>query len=489
MNPARGDNIIIDYHVERVSAPARRRLRWPALAIVVLGGIALLGLAPQSEGTSPEKVTLPLEIPVPADSASTDAGADTGEKSVNQRTDSPAVASLPADPVSEILIKDVELLEEIRSSEETDAVEYATETAKVGAGESLYLIFKKQKLNPAELMLLLKAEPHGRRLKRLMPGQVLEFTLDDTRSLVALDLKLDQTRTLKFSREGHGFTSEIVEVPLERRVAHAAGRIEDSLFLAGQKAGLSNKVIMELVEIFGWDIDFALDIRSGDSFLVVFEELFKDGEKVADGNILAAEFVNRKDVYRAVRYQKPDGRVSYYSPDGASMRKAFLRTPVKFGRVSSRFNLRRKHPILHRIRAHRGVDYAAASGTPVRATGDGKIIFVGRKGGYGRTVILRHGSTYTTLYAHMSRYAKGIRSGKRVQQGQVIGYVGSSGLATGPHLHYEFRVRGRHRNPLTVKIPAAAPVPKELKADFEIKTKDLVAQLDVLSKTRIALSD
>jgi murein DD-endopeptidase MepM/ murein hydrolase activator NlpD len=338
-------------------------------------------------------------------------------------------------------------------------------------------------------MLLLKAKPHGRWLERLIPGQVLEFTLDQSRSLVGLDLELDQTRRLKFLRHGAGFKSEIIEVPLERRIAHAAEQIEDSLFLAGQRAGLSNKVIMELVEIFGWDIDFALDIRSGDSFLVMFEELFKDGEKVGDGNILAAEFINRKERYRAVRYEDPNGRASYFTPDGTSMRKAFLRTPVKFGRVSSRFNLRRRHPVLHRIRAHRGVDYAAASGTPVRATGDGKIIYVGRKGGYGRTVILRHGSTYSTLYAHLRRYAKGIRSGRRVQQGQVIAYVGRSGLATGPHLHYEFRVRGKHRNPLTVKLPKAAPVPTALKADFELKTKDLVAQLDVLSRTRVALSD
>ncbi|HSS66854.1 MAG TPA: peptidoglycan DD-metalloendopeptidase family protein [Gammaproteobacteria bacterium] len=459
------------------------------MAIVVLGGIALLGLAPQSEGTSTDTVTLPLQIPVPADTKLAGASAESSQQSVNQRTDSPAIASLPDDPVYPAPISQVELLEEIIAPQEAEEIAYSTETAKVGRGESLYYIFKKQKLDQAELMMLLKAKPHGRRLERLMPGQILEFTFDDSRSLVALDLTLDQTRTLKFFRRGAGFESELIEVPLERRSAHAAGHIEDSLFLAGQQAGLSNRVIMELVEIFGWDIDFALDIRSGDSFLVMFDELFKNGEKVGEGNILAAEFINQKQVYRAVRYEDPNGRASYFSPDGTSMRKAFLRTPVKFGRVSSRFNLKRRHPILHRIRAHRGVDYAAAPGTPVRATGDGKIIYVGRKGGYGRTVILRHGSTYSTLYAHLRGYAKGVRSGKRVQQGQVIGYVGRSGLATGPHLHYEFRVRGRHRNPLTVKLPKAAPVPKELKDDFELKTRDLVAQLDVLSKTRIALSD
>lgn len=453
------------------------------MAIIVFGSFALLALATPSKGTSPETVTLSLEIPPPADARTPPVSDPAGEESVMQSTLSPAVATISREPEA------TEAGDPRGAVKGLEAVTYATESARIGNGESLYHIFKRRELDQAELMLLLKAKPHGRRLERLMPGQILEFTLDDARSLVSLDLKLDLTRTLKFSRHGDGFRSELIEVPLERRTAFAAGRIEGSLFLAGQKAGLSDKLIMELVEVFGWDIDFALDIRSGDSFLVVFEELFKDGEKVAEGDILAAEFVNKKDRYRAVRYVAPGGRASYFTPDGTSMRKAFLRTPVKFGRVSSRFNLRRRHPILHRIRAHRGVDYAAASGTPVRATGDGKVIHVGRKGGYGRTVILRHGSTYTTLYAHLRRYAKGLRSGKHVRQGQIIGYVGRSGLATGPHLHYEFRVRGRHRNPLTIKLPKAAPVPKKLRADFQQKTQDLVAQLDVLSKTRVALSD
>lgn len=453
------------------------------MAIVVLAGVALLGLTPRSEGNSAETVTLSLDLPVLVDGKTVAPGAAVGEESVTQSTDSPEIAGISVDADSAAA---VEAIDTVGAGE---AIAYSTDSVEVGNGESLYYIFRKRKLNAGDLMLLLEAKPHGRQLERLMPGQVLEVTLDDSRSLVALDLKLDQTRTLKFFRHGGSFKSQLLEVPLERRTAHAAGQIEDSLFLAGQQAGLSNKVIMELVEIFAWDIDFALDIRRGDSFLVVFEELFKDGEKVGDGGILAAEFINKKERFRAVRYENPNGRASYFTPDGTSMRKAFLRTPVKFGRVSSRFNLKRRHPILHRIRAHRGVDYAAPPGTPVRATGDGKIIYVGRKGGYGRTVILRHGSTYTTLYAHLSRYAKGARSGKRVQQGDVIGYVGRSGLATGPHLHYEFQVRGVHRNPLTVKLPKAAPVPEELKADFEVKTQDLVAQLDVLSKTRVALSD
>ena len=245
---------------------------------------------------------------------------------------------------------------------------------------------------------------------------------------------------------------------------------------------------MELAGIFGWDIDFALDIRQGDSFAVIYEEVFLDGEKVRDGDIIAATFSNRGESYQAIRYTDASNHTDYYSPDGHSMRKAFLRTPVEFSRISSRFSLGRKHPILNTIRAHKGVDYAAPRGTPIKATGDGKVIYRGVKGGYGNVVIIQHGSSYSTLYGHMSRFARGVHSGSHVKQGQIIGYVGSSGLATGPHLHYEFRINGVHRNPLTVKLPDAQPLPKQYMADFQMHANQLVASLDLLSKTNVALA-
>ena len=228
---------------------------------------------------------------------------------------------------------------------------------------------------------------------------------------------------------------------------------------------------------------------AGDRFALVFEEQFKDGEKIGEGPILAAEFTNRGRRIRTVRYVDPTGHTEYFSADGRSMRKAFLRTPVNFTRISSRFSFNRRHPILHKMRAHRGVDYAAPRGTAVKASGDGRVVFAGRNGGYGRTVILKHGSTYTTLYSHLARFAKGIRSGKRVGQGQVIGYVGSTGLATGPHLHYEFRVRGVHRDPLKVKLPQAAPLAEEYLADFTTKAEPLFANLDLIGRTAIATAD
>jgi murein DD-endopeptidase MepM/ murein hydrolase activator NlpD len=248
---------------------------------------------------------------------------------------------------------------------------------------------------------------------------------------------------------------------------------------------------MELAGIFGWDIDFALDIRKGDSFKVLYEEIYRNGEKIKDGDILAAEFINDGEVYRAVRYTNPKtDRTEYYTPEGKSMRKEFLRTPVNFTRISSRFTTARYHPVLHKFRSHKGVDYAAKRGTPIRAAGDGKVIFKGTKGGYGRVVILQHGSKYTTLYAHLNSYDKSISVGKKVKQGQTIAYVGSSGLATGPHLHYEFRVDGVHRNPLTVRLPSSEPVPQSHLASFEQTTAPVLAQLDLLSRdTQLALAE
>ncbi|HKJ77578.1 MAG TPA: peptidoglycan DD-metalloendopeptidase family protein, partial [Gammaproteobacteria bacterium] len=276
---------------------------------------------------------------------------------------------------------------------------------------------------------------------------------------------------------------------VESRTAHATGTIETSLFEAGREAGLSDRTIMELAYIFGWDVDFALDIRAGDRFTILYEEQFLDGEKLRNGPILAAEFINRGRVVRAVRFTDPSGHTDYYSPEGRSMRKAFLRSPVDFRRISSRFQRERFHPVLGKKRPHRGVDYAANVGTPIKASGDGKIVFRGWKGGYGRAVILRHGGRYTTLYGHMSRFRGGLRTGSRVKQGQVIGYVGASGLATGPHLHYEFRVNGVHRDPLKVELPKAEPIRKAYRDDFRQASKPLLAQLEVLQRTRVALEE
>jgi len=261
----------------------------------------------------------------------------------------------------------------------------------------------------------------------------------------------------------------------------ASAAIQDSLFAAAAKAGLDDRTTMNLVDIFAWDIDFARDIRKGDSFKVLYEERFDDRGVQLGSVIMAAEFINQGNRYQAVRYEQADGRVHYFTPNGKSMRKAYLKAPVKFSRISSRFQLRRKHPVLGYTRAHRGVDYAAPSGTPIHAIGDGRIEFAGWKGGYGRFALIRHTNrNHSTAYGHMRALARGIKKGKRVHQGQVIGYVGMTGLATGPHLHFEFRLRGRAVNPLAIKRAPARPIASNELARFQQQTAPLLSQLQEL---------
>lgn len=347
----------------------------------------------------------------------------------------------------------------------------------VKKGDSMAMIFNRLSLSPQSLHEIMTLGKETAVLKSIMPGQIIEFEIKKDR-LHSIKYDYALTKTLVIKREDHTFKAETIETEIEKRLRYASASINSSLFLAGQSAGITDKVIMNLVSIYGWDIDFALDIRNGDKFAILYEEHFKNDKKIANGPILAAEFINQGHRFRAVRYKHKNGDVNYYSDTGHNMRKAFIRTPVNFSRISSRFNLKRKHPVLNKIRAHRGVDYAARTGTPIKASGDGIVSFKGTKGGYGRTIILKHGGTYTTLYAHMSKYAKGIRNGVRVKQGQTIGYVGKSGLATGPHLHYEFRINGVHRNPLKVKLPKALKIPDAVMADFKQQTQPILAQLD-----------
>ena len=360
-------------------------------------------------------------------------------------------------------------------------------TVKVKRGDALAMIFKRQNLSPLDLHKIMRLGKITATLKSLRPNQVFRFQMDESGQLRTLEYEINQLEALLVSRlPDGGFEARAIQHTLDKRIGYRAGTIQSSLFETGKTAGMTDALIMELVGIFGWDIDFALDIRNGDSFALLYEEQFLEGEKVKDGPIVAAEFTNQGRTYRAVRYTNAKGHTDYFTPDGHSMRKAFLRTPVDFRRISSRFG-NRQHPTLNKMKMHKGVDYAASRGTPIKAAGDGKIIFRGRKGGYGRVVIIQHGGRYSTLYAHMDHFKKGQYVGKRVNQGDIIGYVGSSGRATGPHLHYEFRVNGTHRNPLTVKLPDAAPIEREYRKDFELKSRGLLSQLDTHTRTRVAL--
>jgi murein DD-endopeptidase MepM/ murein hydrolase activator NlpD len=308
--------------------------------------------------------------------------------------------------------------------------------------------------------------------------------------LSSLTRQVDDTRTLWVTRAPEGFKTDIVQRPLEIRPAALAGTIDSSLFEAVGDAGGTDQLAIDLAEVFRYDIDFVNDVQNGDSFKVAYEQRWRDGEFVRNGDILAAEFVNEGKTFRAVRYVLPDGSPQYYTPDGQSLKKAFLRFPVAFGRVSSGFSRSRWHPVLNRARAHKGIDFAAPIGTPIKAAGDGRVQFRGIKGGYGNVLVLQHSGGVTTLYGHLSRFAKGLRQGDRVRQGETIGYVGMTGLATGPHLHYEYRVDGVHRDPAKIRMVRSEPLPASLKQDFLAKTRPLLQQLDQLPATaQVAQAD
>ena len=354
----------------------------------------------------------------------------------------------------------------------------------IGRGDTLDKLFRKHDLDLGHLSEIAKLDEARKRFRKLKPGDQFEITHDEG-DLVSMYSNLSLTSALKIERAESGFKAEIVDRPIEKRKRLAYGTIQSSLFESAADAGLSDRVIMNIAGIFAWDVDFVLDIRSGDNYYVQYEEIWQDGEYVTDGEIVAAEFNNNGRTHQAIRFIDDEGRSDYYTPDGHSVRKAFLRAPVDFTRISSNFNPRRRHPILNTIRAHRGVDYAAPRGTPIKAAGDGKVIFRGVKGGYGNTIILQHGGNITTLYAHMSRFA-GVRIGSRVRQGQTIGYVGSTGLATANHLHYEYRLNGVHRNPRTVELPQADPIEQRYRRQFLATVEPILQELEKFKNTQLA---
>ena len=313
----------------------------------------------------------------------------------------------------------------------------------------------------------------------LRPGDIITLTHANG-ALESLNRRISDTLTLSVSRAGDGFAVNYIENPLEIGVTGRRARIDSSLFEAGLDAGISAETVLVLAnEIFGWDIDFANEIREGDEFSVLYQQKYQDGQYVSDGRVLAAEFRNRGRLHRAVWFESADGKVrGYYTPEGKGMRKAFLRAPLDFTRISSRFNPHRLHPLSGRVRAHKGIDYAAPTGTPIWAAGDGRVEFAGRKGGYGNAVVISHGRGITTLYGHMSRFAKSARSGRSVRQGELIGYVGTTGASTGPHLHYEYRIRGVHKNPESIPLPNTE-IQSTYLAEFRSQAEVALAQLQL----------
>ncbi len=432
----------------------RRHLLAVVFLLIVMSLAALLG--PDEIETAPETITIPLTQNILPE--------------ISQEIES-------------------SVAQEITPPVEIQPVGPQWKEYQIQSGDNLSILFRRAGLNDKDIYELTNKAPEAKDLRRIRPGQQLAFLVEEGK-LQGLKYKINRLDSVNFSRtEDNKFLAEKINLKPDTRLTYHQAVITSSLFMAGKRAGIPNALTMDLANIFGWDIDFALDIQKGDSFKVMYEELYLDGEMIGTGKIIAAEFTNTGKTYKAVRYTDKEGNTSYYTPEGRGMHKAFLRSPIEFARISSHFNLARKHPVLHIIRAHKGTDYAAARGTPIRSTGNGKISFAGRKGGYGNCIIIQHGQGIQTLYGHMNGFAKGMRVGTKVTQGDVIGYVGSTGLASGPHLHYEFHVNGQVRNPVTVPLPKAAGIDKTEMANFTATIRPLLAKLDELGSSQLAMRD
>ncbi len=359
--------------------------------------------------------------------------------------------------------------------EPAHAVEWHEETVK--AGDSLSVIFNRAGLSDRQLIELTRGNPEAKKLTKILPGNQLAFLKDDQDELLELRYQSDKLSSQLFTRteNGYSYTKETRKPDIQ--LAYRSGTIDNSLFLDGKKAGLNDRLIMELAGIFGWDIDFVQDIRKGDQFSVMYEEKFLDGEKLGDGAILAATFVNQKQAFRAVRYTDSKGDHQYYTPDGEAMRKEFLRAPLDFTRVSSGFNPNRLHPIFKTVRPHRGIDYAAPRGTPVYSAGNGRVIKSAYSKPNGNYIVIQHGNNVQTKYLHLNK--RFVKAGQRVKQKQLIGKVGTTGYSTAPHLHYEFLLDGVHRNPRTIlaKLPKAKSIPKQELLAFKQQVAPLLSQL------------
>lgn len=356
---------------------------------------------------------------------------------------------------------------------------------EVQPGQTLERIFRELGLSARLLHDVVNASEKTQQLARIRPGDEFAFDIDEEEGFRSLRAEFDEESWLFVERTDNGIEARTEPRELEYRVVETQGTITTSLYRAAQQAELSDNLTMRLASIFGWDIDFALEIRGGDRFALIYEQVWRDGEYLRDGPILAARFVNQGETFEAVRFDAGDGP-DYFAPDGRPMRQAFLRAPLNFTRVTSDFNPRRFHPVTRRTQPHNGTDYGAPTGTPVWASGDGRVIRSSYNNRNGNYIFIRHGNNIETRYLHLSR--RHVNVGDRVQQGETIGRVGATGMATGPHLHYEFLVNGAHRNPRTVDLPPADPLPEDLMEKFQAQGRPLLARLDEVEQPQLLLA-
>ncbi|MFZ1547256.1 MAG: M23 family metallopeptidase [Candidatus Nitrotoga sp.] len=360
---------------------------------------------------------------------------------------------------------------------------------RVQRGDTVTELLRRMQVEDVSASEYLRRDQAAASFRQLAVGKFVQAETNADGSLLALRYLDNKGNQIVIEKGINGLKSRIQPPLLEKRLLMRSGEISSSLFAATDTIGLPESTAIQLAEIFGGDIDFHRDLRKGDKFSVVYEMEYSNGEPVRAGRIKAAEFINKGESYRVVYFKDNNGHGDYYTPDGKSRRKVFLRSPLEFSRISSGFSLSRFHPVLNTWRAHKGVDYAAALGTKVKVTADGTVSFVGKKGGYGNVVIVEHQSRHTTVYGHLSRFSSGLRRGQRVGQGDIIGFVGMTGLATGPHLHYEFMVNAQHRDPLRAVLPNAAPLGYAQKVAFQEATRSLTARLSLLRGTNLAKLD
>lgn len=360
---------------------------------------------------------------------------------------------------------------------------------RVQRGDTVAEQLRRLNVDDTEASNYLRNDPAAESFRRLSIGKTVQAETSTDGSLLALRYLSNDGNQIIVERGSDGFRTHTLPAQLEQRVFMRTGEIKTSLFAATDEANLPDPAANQLADIFGGDIDFHHDLRKGDKFTVVYEMTYSNGEPLRAGRILAAEFINRGKSYRAVYFQTDGTHGDYYTPEGKSMHKAFLRSPVEFSRISSGFTLARFHPILQKWRAHKGVDFAAPIGTKVKVTADGVVSFVGKQNGYGNVIMVNHQGHFSTVYGHLSRFAANLHRGQHVSQGEIIGYVGMTGWTTGPHLHYEFRIDGKQHDPLRVALPDATPISATQKAEFQNATRDLIARLGLLQNVSLAQLD
>ena len=362
---------------------------------------------------------------------------------------------------------------------------------QVRQDDTLPSLLARMNIRDEEAVKFLMLSPDAQALNtRLMPGHTIEIKSNLDGKLLHLEYELDTENILVAGLTSEGYLIATQKLLLQNHQVLKSAVIRDSLFGATDDAGIPDQIAIQIAEIFSAELDFHEDLRPNDKFSVIYEAFYNAGEMMKTGNVLAVEFVNNGKVYQAVHFGEASGKYSYYTPDGKSLHKSFLRSPLEFTRVSSSFHTGRFHPILQRIKAHKGVDLAAPTGTRIKASGDGIVEFMGTKGGYGNVVILKHPNGVKTVYGHLSRFSEALRKNDTVAQGDIIGYVGMTGLATGPHLHYEFLLDGVHRDPMTVALPTSIPIDAQYKAAFDKLSQGYMAQIEMINlRNQIASKD